>query len=157
MKNNYFYDDDAKDYFIPRGISYQTFNQPLGQYQSDDQVEYDLRQMYLNNVNSIRIDLSPGAIETEAPGQYKWYLIDHIVATAKKYNLKIFAIIGYSYFPYWSPGVSDIGKAVADPGLQSMHPPGPAAGQFVGPDTYQFTTPWVSESMSFGKLSLNVI
>lgn len=152
MKNGYLFDSNKQEYWIPHGISYQTYNQPLGQYQSPEQIEYDLRQMSLHNVNSIRVDLSPGAIEGVTQGVFNWALIDHLVNTAQKYNIRIFAIIGYQYLPYWTPGSNILFKEGnnVDPGWHTQHPPCPAAGEYVTNTTYIYTQKWVAASMSLG-------
>ncbi|KAL0480902.1 hypothetical protein AKO1_004064, partial [Acrasis kona] len=150
MKDGYFFDNKTQEYWIPHGISYQTYNQPLGQYQSPQQIDYDLRQMSLNNINSIRVDFSPGNINPVTEGVYDWNLIDQVIQTAKKYNIKVFAIIGYEYLPWWAPGTQILFKEGndVDPGWHTKHPPCPDQGAVVTNTTYIYKQKWVSEVMS---------
>src|ERR1035441_10644651 len=42
IRNGYFWDPVAGEYFVPRGIAYQLWNPPVGANQSVSQVYYDL-------------------------------------------------------------------------------------------------------------------
>ena len=44
IRNGYFWDPAAGDYFIPRGVAYQVWNPPVGANQSLEQVDYDLTE-----------------------------------------------------------------------------------------------------------------
>jgi hypothetical protein len=67
---------------------------------------------------------------------------DYILGVAKKYNIRVFPIIGWQRPPSWIP--ADIGTEVADPGPRSMHP-----SNTTDPDTKKkHTKKWVSNNIS---------
>ena len=58
MQDEYFYDPGAGEPWVPHGVAYQTWNRPLGVWQTQDQIEYDLDEMVKLGANSVRIDRS---------------------------------------------------------------------------------------------------
>jgi len=42
LHQGYFWDPTTAEYFIPRGLAYQTWNPPVGASQSFEQLDYDL-------------------------------------------------------------------------------------------------------------------
>src|SRR5689334_15848053 len=57
MRNGYFWDPVAEEYFIPRGMEYQTWNPPVGADQSFAQLDYDLMEFKKMHANSIRCEM----------------------------------------------------------------------------------------------------
>ena len=102
IRNGYFWDPVAADYFIPRGVSYQIWNPPVGANQSLDQVDYDLLEIKKLRANSVRAEMTWGQVEI-GPGQYDWTKPDHLIQEAEQLGLKLFIIIGYQYPPAWFP------------------------------------------------------
>jgi hypothetical protein len=111
---------------------------------------YDLRQMKMANINSIRVDFAWRDIENDGEGVYAWDTFDFLVTTCEQNGIKIFPLIGYQWPPDWFQGV--VSAPIVDgttSGWFSMHPPSPAPGQDVTPETYVYTTYWTSDIMSF--------
>ena len=102
IRNGYFWDPAAGDYFIPRGVAYQIWNPPVGANQSLDQVDYDLLEFKKLHANSVRVEMTWGQVEI-GPDQYDWTKPDHLVKQAEDLGLKLFVIIGYQYPPAWFP------------------------------------------------------
>ncbi|KAL0488458.1 hypothetical protein AKO1_015645 [Acrasis kona] len=150
MKDGYFYDNDKGKSFIPRGISYQTFVQDIGQWITYPQIEYDLREMRKANINSVRVDFAWRDIESDGEGIYKWERFDFLVNICEQYDMKMLVLIGYQWPPNYFLGHPGQKAAnLSDGGWFSIHPPSPAPGLEVLPETYIFDEYWVSDVMSF--------
>jgi hypothetical protein len=110
MRNAYFWDPLTTNYFIPRGIAYQTWNPPVGANQSFDQIDYDLLEFRKMHANSVRCEFVWSQVEI-ADDEYDWSKPDHLVAQAEALGLKLFVIIGFQYPPSWFPkewrGIND--------------------------------------------------
>jgi hypothetical protein len=117
MQDGYFWDPDAGTYWVPRGFAYQTINPPVFATQTPEQIDYDFLEMKKMHADSLRVDFTWGYIEP-TNDVYSWTATDHIIATAEKYGLRLFVLIGYQYPPGWFPsnlknvnaqgGVSDV-------------------------------------------------
>src|SRR6476661_6212615 len=55
IKDGYFWDPALREYFVPRGFAYQTFNPPVGADQSLEQLAYDLTAFKKLHANSARV------------------------------------------------------------------------------------------------------
>ncbi len=102
IRNGYFWDPVQQEYFIPRGVAYQTWNPPVGANQSFSQIDYDLREFKKLHANSVRCDFTWGELEI-AEGQYDWSKTDYLIAKAGELGLRLFVLIGYQYPPAWVP------------------------------------------------------
>ncbi len=102
MRQGYFWDPQATHYFVPVGMSYQLWNSAVGANQSYEQVRYDFEEMKKMHVNSVRVELPWGMIET-APGNYNWANADALMDIADQVGLKLFVLIGFQYPPGWAP------------------------------------------------------
>src|SRR5262245_43141443 len=78
MTNGYFIDKSTGKPFIPHGIAYQTWNRPLGVWQTWDQINYDLDEMLKMGCNSIRIDMVWQHIEEKGDNQWSWENYDYL-------------------------------------------------------------------------------
>ena len=103
MQNGYFYDTDTGKPFVPHGIAYQTWNRPLGVWQTHDQIDYDLDEMKKMGANSIRVDFVWQHIEEKGDNQWSWENYDYLVQACEERNIRIFALIGYQWPPNWFP------------------------------------------------------
>ncbi len=103
MTNGYFYDSGTGRPWVPHGIAYQTWNRPLGIWQTFDQIDYDLDEMVKMGANSIRVDFVWQHIEEDGDNQWKWENYDYLVQAAEQRGLRIFALIGYQWPPNWFP------------------------------------------------------
>ena len=72
FKNGYFYDNVTGESWVPHGIAYQTWNRPLGVWQTKEQIDYDLDEMVKMGANSIRVDFVWQHIEEDGDNQWKW-------------------------------------------------------------------------------------
>lgn len=57
IKDGYFWDPNANSHWIPRGISYQTFNQDIGQWTTYEQIGSFIFHLFINheqNMTSVR-------------------------------------------------------------------------------------------------------
>ena len=52
MKDGYFFDPVTGKPWVPHGIAYQTWNRPLGVWQTKEQVDYDLDEMVKMGANT---------------------------------------------------------------------------------------------------------
>src|SRR6185503_8725658 len=113
MRNGYFWDPLQAEYFIPRGMAYQTFNPPVGADQSFEQLEYDLREFKKIYANSVRCEMVWNEVE-RSQGVFDWSRPDFLVAKADELGLKLFVLIGFQYAPSWFPNdwkaVNDVGS-----------------------------------------------
>jgi hypothetical protein len=148
MKDGYFYDPSVKKYWFPQGISYQTWIGDTGEWQTEEQIDFDLRNMRSLHVNSIRIDMAWKNIEY-SPGLFNFTKYDYIVKMSKKYGIRVFALVGYQFPPSWSPGVPFTEGNNVDSGYYTMHPPGPGASPPNIPPPRYYTEKWVSDNLSY--------
>ena len=95
MQDGYFFDSATGKPWVPHGIAYQTWNRPLGVWQTFDQIDYDLDEFVKMGANSVRIDMVWKHIEEDADNQFKWENYDYFVDACEKRGLRIFALIGY--------------------------------------------------------------
>ena len=112
MRNGYFYDPAAAKAWVPHGIAYQTWNRPLGIWQTHDQIDYDLDEMKKMGANSIRVDFVWQHIEEAGDNQWDWANYDYLVQACEARDIRIFALIGYQWPPAWFPN-----------DWYTMHPP----------------------------------
>ncbi|HEY8241347.1 MAG TPA: beta-galactosidase, partial [Kiritimatiellia bacterium] len=112
MRDGYFYDPAAGTAWVPHGIAYQTWNRPLGVWQTWDQINYDLDEMVKMGANSIRVDFVWQHIEEQGDNQFSWDNYDYLVQECEKRNIRIFALVGYQWPPNWFPD-----------NWYTMHPP----------------------------------
>jgi hypothetical protein len=103
MTNGYFYDNVTGEPFVPHGIAYQTWNRPLGVWQTWDQLRYDLDEMVKMGANSVRIDIVWQHAEEAGDNQWSWANYDFLVQECEKRDLRMFALIGYQWPPNWFP------------------------------------------------------
>ncbi|HEY2952301.1 MAG TPA: hypothetical protein VGK40_06955, partial [Verrucomicrobiae bacterium] len=102
IRNSYFWDPAVQEYFIPRGMAYQTFNPPVGANQSLEQLEYDMIEFKKIYANSVRVEMVWNEVETSA-GHFEWAKPDFLVQKADELGLKLFVLIGFQYAPSWFP------------------------------------------------------
>jgi hypothetical protein len=102
IRNSYFWDPIKLEYFIPRGLAYQSWNPPVGANQSFEQLDYDLLEFKKIYANSVRCEFVWGEVQT-GPAAWDWSKPDHLVEQAEKLGLKLFVIIGFQYPPKWFP------------------------------------------------------
>jgi outer membrane protein assembly factor BamB len=132
IKNGYFFDPVKNEYWLPHGIAYQTWNRPLGVWQTFDQIEYDLSEMEKAHVNSIRVDFVWKHIEENGDNVFNWANYDYLLEAAARHNIRVFALIGYQWPPDWFPDE-----------WYTMHPPG-----YDWEGKYH-ETPWKSDIINF--------
>src|ERR1017187_482135 len=94
MKNGYLYDSGAGQPFIPHGVAYQTWNRPLGVWQTPNEIDYDLDEFVKLGANSIRVDFVWQSIQATGPTQFNWSNYDYLLQSADKHGLRVFALIG---------------------------------------------------------------
>ena len=119
IRDGYFWDTAAADFFIPRGIAYQTWNPPVGANQTFAQLDYDLTEFKKMYANSVRCEFVWNEVE-RAPGQFDWSKPEHLVATAEKLGLRLFVLIGFQYAPQWFPTNEPNWRAINQDGLASV-------------------------------------
>jgi len=116
IRDGYFWDPQTADYFVARGMAYQTWNPPVGADQNFAQLDYDLVEFKKMHANSVRLEMVWNVIE--APhGVFDWSKPDHLLAKADELGLKLFVLIGFQYAPDWFP---NDWKAVNDLGSNSV-------------------------------------
>jgi len=125
-KDDYLWDPATGKPFIPHGIAYQTWNRPLGVWQTHDQIDKDLDDMVRMGANSIRVDFVWQHIEGRGDNLFDWDNYDHLIRACEKRNIKIFALVGYQWPPDW----------FADD-MYTMHPPGPDSEGIYHPERWQ--------------------
>ena len=103
MKDGYFYDGATGKPWVPHGIAYQTWNRPLGVWQTFDQIDYDLDEMVKMGANSIRVDFVWKHVEESADNVFEWANYDYLIRAAEERGIRIFALIGYQWPPDWFP------------------------------------------------------
>jgi hypothetical protein len=82
------------------GVAYQTWNKPLGVWQSPEQLDYDLDEMQRLGVRSLRVEWVWGEIEKK-PGELDFSLPDRLVQAAKRRGMVIYPLIGFQWPPGW--------------------------------------------------------
>jgi hypothetical protein len=102
MRNGYFWDPAKGDYFIARGVAYQSWNPPVGANQSLAQLDYDLVEFKKMRANSVRCEFTWGEIQ-KGTNDYDWQKPDYLISRAEQLGLKLFILIGYQYPPAWFP------------------------------------------------------
>jgi hypothetical protein len=110
LTNGYFYDQVTGETFVPHGVAYQTWNRPLGVWQTYDQIDYDLDEMVKMGANSVRIDMVWQHIEgdgatsvEEGDNNFAWEKWEYFVQACEERDLRIFALVGYQWPPNWFP------------------------------------------------------
>ncbi len=101
MRNGYFFDASTGKPWVPHGIAYQTWNRPLGVWQTPEQLRYDLDEIKKMGANSIRVDFVWKHVEETADNSFKWTNYDLLVSECEKRDLRIFALVGYQWPPDW--------------------------------------------------------
>jgi len=112
MTNGYFVDKSTGKPFVPHGVAYQTWNRPLGVWQTPEQLRYDLDEMVKMNCNAVRVDFVWQHAEEKGDNQWSWENYDLLVQECEKRDIRIFALIGYQWPPNWFPD-----------SWYTMHPP----------------------------------
>ena len=113
MQDGYFYDSGTGQPWVPHGIAYQTWNRPLGVWQTKDQIDYDLDEMKKMGANSIRVDFVWQHIEELGDNVWSWTNYDYLVSACEQRDIRMFALVGYQWPPNWFPD-----------SYYTMHPPG---------------------------------
>ncbi len=116
IRNGYFWDPTTTDYFIARGMGYQTWNPPVGADQSFAQLEYDLVEFKKMHANSVRAEMVWNVVQP-SQGVFDWSKPDYLVAKAGELGLKLFVLVGFQYAPDWFPADW---KAINDQGGTSV-------------------------------------
>jgi hypothetical protein len=112
LRDGYFVDSVTSNAFLPHGIAYQTWNRPLGVWQTPEQLRYDLDEMVKMGANAVRVDFVWQHIEEEGDNIFNWANYDLLVEECEKRDMRIFALIGYQWPPNWFPNE-----------WYTMHPP----------------------------------
>ncbi|MBN1268775.1 MAG: beta-galactosidase, partial [Kiritimatiellae bacterium] len=100
MRDGYFWNPSASNYWVPHGFAYQTINGNVFANQTVEQLDYDMLEMRKIHADSLRVDFTWGNIETNND-MFNWTMTDHIVAKAEELGLRLFPLIGYQYAPSW--------------------------------------------------------
>ena len=132
MKDGYFVEADTGKPWVPHGIAYQTWNRPLGVWQTHEQIDYDLNEMVKMGANSIRVDFVWKHVEEDGDNQFKWENYDYLVKAAEERGIRIFALIGYQWPPDWFPDE-----------WYTMHPPE------VDSEGIEHTNRWQSDIINY--------
>lgn len=102
MRHGYFWNPLQGDYFIPRGMAYQTWNPPVGANQTFEQLTYDFTEFKKMHCNSVRCEMVWSEVETNQ-NQFDFSKTDYLVAEAERLGFKLFVLIGFQYAPPWFP------------------------------------------------------
>ena len=132
MQNGYFYDPSAGKPWVPHGIAYQTWNRPLGVWQTTNQIDYDLDEMVKMGANSIRVDFVWKHIEEKGDNQWQWTNYDYLLQACEKRDIRVFALIGYQWPPDWFQDA-----------WYTMHPPE------IDSEGIQHTNRWQSDIINY--------
>ena len=132
MQDGYFYDSATGQPWVPHGIAYQTWNRPLGVWQTTNQIDYDLDEMVKMGANSIRVDFVWKHIEEKGDNQWQWTNYDYLLQACEKRDIRVFALIGYQWPPDWFPD-----------SYYTMHPPGKDS------EGIQHTNRWQSDIINY--------
>ena len=82
------------------GMAYQTWNKPLGVWQSPEQMDFDFSEMERLGLRSARVEWVWGEIEAKE-GKFDFSLPEKMVSLAKKHHIQIQPIIGFQWPPAW--------------------------------------------------------
>jgi outer membrane protein assembly factor BamB/photosystem II stability/assembly factor-like uncharacterized protein len=126
LTNGYFYNTATGEAWVPHGIAYQTWNRPLGVWQTYEQIDYDLDEMVKMGVNSVRIDIVWQHAEEEGDNIFNWENYDYFIQACEERGIRIFALIGYQWPPNWFPDE-----------WYTMHPPETDAEGIYHPERWQ--------------------
>jgi hypothetical protein len=132
MEDGYFYDSGSGEPWVPHGIAYQTWNRPLGVWQTKEQIDYDLDEMVKMGANSVRIDIVWQHAEEKGDNQFSWENYDYFMDACEERGLRIFALIGYQWPPNWFPDE-----------WYTMHPPA------VDAEGIEHTNRWQSDIINY--------
>ncbi len=132
MTNGYFYDTNTGKPWVNYGVAYQTWNRPLGVWQTPAQIDYDMDQFVKLGATSIRVDFVWQQIQAAGQGQFNWTNYDYLVSSAEKHGLRVFPLIGYQWPPIWFPD-----------NYYTMHPPATDSEGFF------HTTYWQSDILRY--------
>ena len=132
VTNGYFYDPGTGEAWVPHGIAYQTWNRPLGVWQTEEQIDYDLDEMVKMGANSIRVDFVWKHAEETGDNQFSWDNYDYLVRASEERGIRIFALIGYQWPPDWFPDE-----------WYTMHPPA------VDAEGIEHTNRWQSDIINY--------
>lgn len=132
MRDGYFYNPSEDLSWVPLGIAYQTWNRPLGVWQSFDQLDYDLDEMVKMGANCIRVDFVWQHIEEKGDNLFSWDNYDYLIRACRQRGLRLIPLIGYQWPPRWFPD-----------NLYTKHPP-----SYDGEGIFH-SERWQSDIMSF--------
>ncbi len=132
MQNGYFYDAGTGQAFLPHGVAYQTWNRPLGVWQTPNQIDYDLDEFVKLGGNSIRVDFVWQSIQATSQGQFSWSNYDYLLSSAERHGIRVFALIGYQFPPPWFPD-----------NYYTMHPP------YLDSEGFFHTNYWQSDILRY--------
>ncbi|MBN1270476.1 MAG: beta-galactosidase [Kiritimatiellae bacterium] len=132
MQDGYFYDPGAGEPWVAHGIAYQTWNRPLGVWQTYDQIDYDLDEMVKMGANSVRIDIVWQHAEEQGDDVFSWDNYDYFIQACEQRGLRIFALVGYQWPPSWFPDE-----------WYTMHPPA------VDAEGMEHTNRWQSDIINY--------
>ena len=74
--------EGQRDFFVPRGIAYQSWNPPVGANQSFAQLDYDLLEFKKMYANSVRCEFVWSQVQT-GTNTWDWQKPEHLVAEAE--------------------------------------------------------------------------
>jgi len=115
------------DYFVD-----SVSGEPLGVWQTHDQIDYDLDEMVKMGANSIRVDFVWLHIEAEGDNIFEWENYDYLIQACEERDIRIFPLVGYQWPPAWFPDE-----------WYTMHPPG------VDGEGIMHTNRWQSDIISY--------
>ncbi len=111
------------------GVAYQTWNRPLGVWQTQAELDQDLGRMAALGARTLRVELVWNMIEPEM-GRFDFENADLLFETARRHGLTLYPIIGFQWPPEWmkpeyrlgfQPATPD-GEVSASPILNYAHP-----------------------------------
>ncbi|NCC50259.1 MAG: PKD domain-containing protein [Spartobacteria bacterium] len=102
VQDGYFVDAATGEAWLPHGMAYQTWNRPLGVWQTHEQLEYDLDEMVKMGCNSLRVDFVWQHIE-QTNDVFSWENYDFLVQACEDRDIRLFALLGYQWPPSWFP------------------------------------------------------
>jgi hypothetical protein len=113
------------------GVAYQTWNKPLGVYQSAEQLEWDLRRMRALGVRSLRVEWVWAEIEPR-PGVFDFSKPELLVKLCRKLGIRLLPLIGFQWPPPW-----------VGPEHRLGYQPGKTGGATERSPIMNFADPWV--------------
>lgn len=132
IKDGWFVEAKSGKPWFARGIAYQTWNRPLGVWQTPEQINYDLDEMRKMGVNCIRVDFVWQHIEEDGDDIFAWDNYDYLVEACTKREIRLIPLIGYQWPPHWFKDE-----------WYTKHPPGEDAEGILHDER------WQSDIMSF--------